>query len=106
MAQVKFTNRISLSMQSKTIIFSEILETKALEDALVPALVRKYVETLPYADYQVLGINPTSFLRFDLNHEGKASAYNYILTTLLFPDSWYEYGSKPVRGNLSLAYTL
>lgn len=106
MAQVKFINRISFLMQSKTIVFSEILESKALEDAIIPALIHKYVETTPHVDYQVVEINPTSFLKFDLNYEGKASADNYIVTALLSPSSCYRHGNKPVRGNLSLAYTL
>ncbi len=104
LAQITFTNGINLSAQFDNITFSESLEAKALEDVKIPAIARKYIETLPNTDYQGVEINPSSFFTFEDEDEG--GVRNYIVTTLLSPGAWHEFGSKPVTATLQLAYTL
>lgn len=104
MARIRFTNSTIISAQFDTITFSQTIEGKALEDVQIPALVRKYVETQPNADYHGIGINPSSFLTF--SDEGSAATRHYIVTALLSPGEWHEFGTQPVRATLNLAYTL
>ncbi|MEH2058167.1 MAG: hypothetical protein V7K97_18795 [Nostoc sp.] len=104
MCRVQFTNSTIISAQVDTVTFSQTIEGKALEDIQLPTLVRKYIETLPNIDYQGIGINPSSFFAFE--DEGETANCNYIVTALLSPGDWHEFGSQPVRATLSLAYTL
>lgn len=104
MAKIQFTNGTIVSAQANGITFSQTTEAEALKDILIPAIVRKYVEILPNADYQGIGINPSSFLTFE--DESEKTFRHYISTQLLSPGNWHELGSQPVRASLSLAYTL
>ena len=103
-SQVIFTNGISLIAQFNTITFSESLQAKTPDDLKIPAIARKYVETLPNADYQAVGTKVRSF--FLLEDESEYAARNYIFSTLLVSGPWYEVGKAPVRAALNLNYQL
>jgi len=103
-AIVKFTNETIISAQFDRIVFSQTIEAKGLKEVKVPAIVRKYVETLPNADYQGVGINPSSF--FTWEDEDQAAKRHYIVAALLAPSVWCDQSSQPVRGTLNLAYAL
>jgi hypothetical protein len=104
MAEVQFTNGIIISAKSDTIIYSQTTENKALEDIQIPTIVRKYLQTLPNADYWGLEINPTTFVTFEDKNNG--SFRPYIATNLLSSGAWKEFGKDSVMATINLGYTL
>lgn len=103
-AQVAFTNGISIVAQPGTVTFSEALEAKSTEDVKIQEIARKYVQTLPHVDYQAVGINPRSFLTFE--DEEEDAARQYITSTLLSPGAWQELGTASMTAALNLVYPL
>ncbi|MBG1261723.1 hypothetical protein [Nostoc commune] len=79
-AQVVFQNGISIIAQVNRIIFTEVIATKESTDVEIPALVRKYVETLAQVDYQGVSINFRGHVFFE---QPNNTARNYIFGTLL-----------------------
>ena len=104
MSHVSFQNGINFVAQPGSIVFSESLGNKNLEDVQIHAIARKYVETLPNADYQGVGINPGSFITF--NDNNKDVARNYIVTTILSSGAWLEVGQEPPKASINIVYTL
>lgn len=103
-AQVAFTNGISLIAQLDTITFSESVQTKAIGEVKIPNIARKYVERLPNADYQAVVIKIRNFLT--LEDKSEDAIRNYIFSTFLSPDIWHEVDKKPMGVALNLTYTL
>ncbi|MEC4811701.1 MAG: hypothetical protein SAK29_00195 [Scytonema sp. PMC 1069.18] len=103
-AEVQFTNDTIISTKYDSIIFSQTIENKPLEDIKIPAIVRKYIQTLPNVDYQGLEINPSTFVTFE--DENKGAFRHYIATSLLSSGAWHDFGKEPVIATLHLGYTL
>ncbi len=103
-AQVAFTNGISLIAQPNAITFVESLSGKASEEVKISEIARKYVETLPNIAYQSVSIHPRSFLTFEEKQED--AACNYIASTLLSSSSWQDFGIGSVKAAVNLVYTL
>ncbi|MEH1863766.1 MAG: hypothetical protein V7K69_01820 [Nostoc sp.] len=102
-AQVVFQNGISIIAQVNRIIFTEVIATKESTDVEIPALVRKYVETLAQVDYQGVSINFRGHVFFE---QPNNTARNYIFGTLLNPGPWHEFGIAPVQAAMRFNYTL
>lgn len=102
-AQVAFQNGISVVAEPQRVMFMEAIEGKDNASLLVPAIARKYVETLPNVDYQAMGLNPRGYVTFDKEQD---TARNYLSETLLSPGPWQEPGISPVRTTVNFAYTL
>lgn len=103
-AQVAFRNGISLMAQFDSITFSQSIQTKAIGDVKIPTIARKYVETLPNADYQAVVIKIRNFLT--LEDKSEDAIQNYIFSTFLSPGILHEVDKKPVGVALNLTYTL
>jgi hypothetical protein len=104
--ETKFTNGVRILVQSGILSFSEIFENKKLEDSAIPELACRYAKALSGASFQMVEINPSSFLRFDYNDEHKTSANPYIVSCVLNPDRWHQGSGLSIRGQISLLYTL
>lgn len=102
-SQVIFKDGVSILVESNKITFVEAIATKGVEEVKIPAIARKYVETLPHVDYQAIGINFRGHVLFD--KEGQ-TARNYIFGTLLSPGSWQEVGNAPVQAAMRFVYSL
>lgn len=103
--QVVFQNGISIVAQPDRIIFSEQIGAKDLQEVKVSGVTRKYIEILPNADYQAVGINLRNFVSFK-DREEEDAAQNYVIKTLLSPGPWLEFGNTPVQAAIQFVYTL
>jgi len=102
-AQVIFTNGVSIVAETNRVIFIEEVAGIDARESAIPQIARKYVETLPNAEYQAIGLNPRGYASFDAN---KDAARNYLSQTLLAPGAWLEVGTSPVRATINYVYTL
>lgn len=102
-SQVTFQDGVSILVESNKITFLEAIAAKDFKEVKIPAIARKYVETLSHVDYQALGINFRGHVLFD--KEGQ-TARNYIFETLLSPGSWQEVGKAPVQAAMRFVYSL
>jgi hypothetical protein len=103
-SQVAFTNGTNIVAQSNAITFIELLNSKFQETAKIPDITRKYIEALPRTAYQTLSINPRTFVSFEAGDEN--AAREFITSTLLAKDTWFEVGNSPVKAAVNLVYSL
>lgn len=102
-AQVVFRNGISITAQADRILFVESMGAKAPQEVEATRVARQYVQTLPHADYQALGINFKGFVPF---HQDTNAAHRFLTNTLLSPGAWQAYGQETVKASINLVYTL
>ncbi|MDZ7959936.1 MAG: hypothetical protein RMY34_18975 [Aulosira sp. DedQUE10] len=102
-AQVAYQNGISIIAEVNRIVFSEPIPTKELQEVSIPAIARKYVETLTQVNYQAISINFRGYVIFEQNNN---TARNYIFANLLKSGPWKEFGTSPVQAALRFIYTL
>lgn len=102
-AQVIFTNGISIVAEPQRVVFIEAIDNKATTEVAIPGIARKYVQTLPNVEYQAMGLNPRGYVTFD---KGQDAARKYLAETLLSPGPWNEVGIRPTRATINYAYTL
>jgi hypothetical protein len=100
---VIFANGISVMAEPNRIMFSEAIDGKAASEIAIAQIARKYVQALPYMEYQAVGLNPRGFATFDAEPE---SARKYLGEKLFSPGTWQEVGTQPMRATINLAYTL
>lgn len=100
-AQITYQNGVNIVAQSNRIIFSEMLEGKALSDIVVPQVVQKYVEMLPKVDYQAIGTNFRGYVGCTSDE-----AYQYVCHQLLSSGPWQEFGQEPMRAAINYFYAL
>jgi hypothetical protein len=103
-AQLVFQNGVSFSAQSDQISLVEPIGAKNSDEIWIPHLARRYVELLPHAGYQAIGINVRGFVNFSVQEQD--AARQFLTQTLLAPGTWQEYGQQGVRAGLNLAYRL
>ncbi|MBD2209091.1 hypothetical protein H6G27_04270 [Nostoc linckia FACHB-104] len=101
-SQVVYQNGISIIAEVNRIVFSEPIPTKELQDVSIPAIARKYVETLTQVNYQAVSISFRGYIIFEQNN----IARNYIFGKLLQSGPWKEFGTTPVQAALRFIYTL
>lgn len=100
-SQVTFQTGVSILAQPNRIIFAESLMAAETTDVTIPAIAQKYIDALPQANYQAVGINFTGFVSFS-----RDEAAHYLTDTLLAPGPWHTIGEAPLRAALRLTYTL
>lgn len=103
-AQVIFTNGVSIVAETNRVIFIEAVADKSSDSITIPLIAHKYVETLPNAEYQAIGLNPRGYASFEASSED--AARNYLSKTLLAPGAWQEIGIAPARATVNYVYTL
>lgn len=102
-AQVIFTNGVSIVAEPNRVIFIEAIADKSAAEIAIAQIARKYVEILPNAEYQAMGLNPRGYASFDA---GEDAARNYLSQTLLAPGAWSDVGTAPARATINYVYTL
>ncbi|BAZ02931.1 hypothetical protein NIES37_69440 (plasmid) [Tolypothrix tenuis PCC 7101] len=102
-SQVAFTNGVVIVAEPTRVMFIEAIEGKAVTEIAVPAIAKKYVETLPNVEYEAVGINPRGYVAFEKSQD---AARLFLAETLLSPGDWQEVGNASMRATLNLAYTL
>lgn len=102
-AQVLFQNGIGLAAQPDRIIFSEMIEGKTLEEIQVSAVAQRYLKTLPNIDYQAVGISLRGYVAYTDEVDAEQQ---HLLTTILAPGSWQDFGKAPIKAGVSIVYTL
>ena len=102
-AQLVFTNGVSVTAQADRVIFAESMATKSLQELEVPQIARKYIEALPHAEYQMMGINLRGLVPFPQTVD---AARQFLTRQLLSAGAWQDFGEEPARTSLNVAYTL
>lgn len=102
LVQLVFQNGVMIVAQPNRVFFAEAMGTKKLPELQIPAIARKYIDKLPSAEYQGVGINPRGHVIFP-EADG---AYKYLVTNLLSPGAWQDFGTGNVKPSVNLAYPL
>ncbi len=102
-SQIIFQNGLRLAADANRTILIESTMGKSLSDIAVAEVAKLYVQKLPHAQYEALGINPEGFATFPDYPE---LAQNYMSKTLLAPGTWLEFGNTVPRVDLNITYTL
>jgi hypothetical protein len=101
-AQIMFTNGLSIIAQPDRLMFLEIVGDKSIETLRAGEVAQKYIATLKMADYRSVGINFRSYA--PQNSPDAATAY--INSELLTAGSWQQYNHSKVRASVNLNYDL
>jgi hypothetical protein len=111
--QLVFQNGISVLVEPGKVTFSESISTKSVEEVSIAKMAAKFVETLPQADYQAVGINPKRIVTFNGQYKGEQAdgeqpdgVQKYMTETLLAPGEWQHFGEAPLQASLNLSYQL
>lgn len=102
-SQVLFRNGVGITAQADRVLFVEPIGAKAPQDVEVARIAQQYIQALPRAEYQALGINVRGFVPFAQDAQ---AAHRYMANTLLAPGAWQDFGQQPVTAALNLVYTL
>ena len=102
-APLIFQNGVRIQAQANRVVFSEPIAAKETQEVMIPAVARKYIETLPNVSYQALGINLLGFVPFAGDEQG---AHDYIFKRLLATGPWSEFGKARVGAALKFTYAL
>lgn len=104
MSQINFQNNIAIAAQPGAVNFVEAIAGKKLQDLQAANLVLEYVDKLPHAEYQRIGINPKIIVPLsdtDLN-----AAKNFIVEVLLGSGNWKNFGQGLLQAGINLSYQL
>ena len=101
--QFRFKNSLNIVAQPGRITFNEVINPDGLDKMEVAKVARRYVESLPAANYQLLQISPVSI--YNLGEESDA-VRQLIIDALLAPSPWHSFGSTPVKAEINLLYQL
>lgn len=102
-AQINFQNGVSIVAQPRTITFTAILNHPNLKELRLPDLVSNFIDKLPHAEYQGVGITTRSIVPFPSSPD---AARQYITRTLLSPGPWQDFGLNPVQAGVNYLYQL
>lgn len=103
LVQLAYQNGITITAQPNRILFTEMTANKERSDYRAAQLVRRFAEALPNLKIEAFGFNPLGHTQLGDTEE---AGQNYFSQTLLAPGAWQTVGEAPVRGRLSLTYTL
>ncbi len=101
-SQVVFPNGITILAQRDRVTFIESFLTKSIDETQIAELVRRYIKTLPHAEYYSVSINPKGFLMFG---EGSETPQQYIAETMMAPAFRYS-STEAVKTSVQLSYRL
>ncbi len=102
LAQLNFTNGVSITAQPHTITVRESLGNRT-EELAIATVAAKYIEKLPHADYLGFGMSPKILIPFPNN---PATVREFITSSLLGAGSWKKIGQAPVQASINLMYLL
>ncbi|WP_299405274.1 hypothetical protein [Acaryochloris sp. IP29b_bin.148] len=101
--QITYNNGIRVSAQPNRVAFSQILATQDPPPFQIDTMLTKFVEKLPNAEYQAVGINPRGLVPFLENERG---AHDFLFQKLFAPGSWQDFGQAPAQAAIQLSYVL
>ena len=102
-SQIVFNNGVYIAAQPNRLMFVEALNNKEdKQNALIPQLVRKYVEILRTIKYQAIGINLKGYTT---RTNTTVESNNYLIDELIQPGEWLQCGTKPVKAGLNLLFS-
>ncbi|AFY94439.1 hypothetical protein [Chamaesiphon minutus] len=101
-AQIMFTNGLSIVAQPDRLMFLEMVGDKSIETLRAGEVAQKYVSILKMADYRSVGINFRSYAP----QNSPDSATEYINNKLLTTGNWQQYGTEKMRASINLNYDL
>ncbi|ELR97418.1 hypothetical protein [Gloeocapsa sp. PCC 73106] len=104
MSQINFQNGLSIVAQPGTVNFVEGIAGKKVQDIKGANLVLEYVDKLPHAEYQRLGINPKIIV--PLSDTDPNAGKTFIVDVLLGSGSWKNFGQGPLQAGINLSYQL
>jgi hypothetical protein len=99
-AQIEFTNGLSISMQSNKVAFSQHINGKTQQQIEVPEITRNYVASLPEVEYEEMEVKITTFMTFG------AKKYSFCYITHALARTCQEQVREPILATLQLNYTL
>lgn len=102
LAQVTYTNGVNVVAEPSLIMFVEPILYKDLNSIQAPSVARKYLQTLPNAEYKTVRIIFKGYVTFDRQQ----SCNKYLTETLLNSGAWQSIGNENVRPGLNLSYSL
>jgi hypothetical protein len=102
-AQISFSNGLNLITQANSINFIQSTQGKSLQELSLGEIAHRFIEKIPFAEYQYCKIQIKSLTLFDKNAE---SVREYITKTFLAAGSWQELGKAPVEASVSLLFQL
>jgi hypothetical protein len=101
-AQIMFTNGLSIVAQPDRLMFLEIVGDKSIETLHAGEVAQKYIATLKMADYRSVGINFRSYAP----QNSPDAATTYIDREFLTAGNWQQYNNSKVRASINLNYDL
>ena len=101
-AQIMFTNGVSIVAQPDRVMFLEIVGDKSIEALHAGEVAQKYLATLKMADYRSIGINFRSYAP----QNSPDAATTYINNQLLAAGNWHQYNNSKLRASINLNYDL
>jgi hypothetical protein len=102
-AQIMFTNGISIVAQPDRLMFLELVGDKSIKALHASEVAQKYIATFKMADYRSVGLNFRSYV--DQNSPDAATAY--INNIFLSGGSWQQYNqNSKMRASINLNYDL
>jgi hypothetical protein len=101
-AQIMFTNGVSIVAQPDRLMFLEIVGDKSIEAIRAGEVAQKYIAALKMVDYRSIGINFRSYA--PQNSPDAATAY--INNELLAAGTWQQYDRGEMRASINLNYDL
>ncbi|MFH1115978.1 MAG: hypothetical protein V1792_18860 [Pseudomonadota bacterium] len=102
LAQVQYTNGISVLAEPQKIVFAQAGETLSQENIIIVKMARQYIEAVPHVDYTGIGINPKG----DVGFRTEEGPRRYIMERLIARGPWQEYGEAPVKGSATFIFQL
>jgi hypothetical protein len=101
-AEVRYRNGINIIAQLQKLIFSQTLADRSIDEAQVPEIMVKYIETLPHVDYRATGINVVGHVSTDTEEE----AQKYILDNLIAQGPWKKVKNQQPNVSVSFSYPI
>jgi hypothetical protein len=102
-AQLSFSNGLNLVAQGNSISFVQSSQGKSLQELSIADTARRFLEKIPFAEYQNFRIQLKSLIPFNDHSD---SAREYITEKFLAPGSWQEIGKVPVEASINLLFKL
>lgn len=103
-SQLSFKNGVSILGQPGVVNFIEGISSKATTEVKSPQIALEYIEKLPHAEYQKVGISPKTIVPF--SQTDPDGARKFITEVLLGSGPWKQIGNAPIQAGLNLSYQL
>lgn len=100
--QLVFKSGLEIKARFGSVIFSESVADRSLDELNLAQVSQNYVAALPNLNYQGLGINPLRFVTFG----EAAAAHHYMTEKILNRGDWQNFGIAPMQASINLAYKL